>query len=83
MEVIMKINLSGAETEFSDISSESYRTYVFPKQETVTIESPHWLYVSKSGGHRLIDDKGFSHYIPATWIHLFWQVRDGQPAFVK
>ena len=65
--------------EWSDISSEEYREYVFPGEETVRIEKPQKLNVSDSGGHRLLDGAGESHYIPNGWIHLRWK---GEPAFV-
>ena len=64
---------------WTDISSEEYRTYHFPGGESVMIVSPHKLHVSDSGGHRVLDSNGISHYIPATWIHLEWK---GDPHFV-
>jgi hypothetical protein len=75
------INESGL--EFADISSESYRNYNFPDGVIVHIEYPLKLNVSKSGGHRIFDASGTSHYIPAGWIHLSWRVKDGSPNFVK
>lgn len=68
--------------EFTDISSELFRVYVF-KDKEIRINAPLWLNVSKSGGHRLFDAAGISHYIPAGWIHLYWDVKDGNPNFVK
>lgn len=68
--------------EFTDISGEVYRTYVFPSLE-VTIHSPTHLNVSESGGHRILDSNGTSHYIPNGWVHLYWEVHDGFPNFVK
>lgn len=67
--------------KFVDISSESYRTYVFPGGE-VTINSPTNLSVS-AGGHRLLDFWGMSYYVPKGWILLKWAAKDGQPHFVK
>lgn len=67
---------------FTDISSEQYRTYDFGDVK-VTINEPLALNVSKSGGHRLLDGQGDSHYIPPGWKHLFWRVKDGLPHFVK
>lgn len=69
--------------KFVDISSEAYRTYVFGKDVTVTITEPLHLNVSASGGHRVFDSAGVSHYIPKGWIHLMWKARDGSPHFVK
>jgi hypothetical protein len=66
--------------EWTDIASEEYREYTFPKGEKVRIEKPQKLNVSASGGHRIVDSAGLSHYIPPTWIHLQWK---GEPNFVK
>lgn len=65
---------------FKNISSEKYRVYVFPGGDEVRIELPTYLNVSKSGGHRVLDAAGISHYIPPTWIHIYWE---GSPNFVK
>jgi hypothetical protein len=70
------------ELEFMDISSEELRTYVFPENE-VTVIGPHWLAVSASGGHRLLDDRGICWYIPPKWLAIRWKVREDQPHFVK
>jgi len=69
--------------EFADISSEEYRVYEFESGKTLKIISPIALSVSKSGGHRVWDAMGISHYIPANWVHLYWEVKEGQPNFVK
>lgn len=68
--------------KFVDISSEQTRCYTFPGGEQVLISSPLKLSVS-TGGHRLFDAAGISHYIPKGWIHLCWQAKAGQPHFVK
>jgi len=68
--------------EFVDISSEEWREYKFVG-ETIRIEEPLWLNVSKSGGHRLFDAFGISHYIPSGWKGLKWKAKEGQPHFVK
>ena len=68
--------------EFSDISSELYREYEFPGGN-VKISTPTHLNVSASGGHRVFDATGVSHYVPAGWIHLYWVARDTSPNFVK
>ena len=67
--------------KFKNIESESYRTYVFPDRE-VTIMKPLALNVSKSGGHRVFDASGTSHYVPKGWIHLKWEVEENEPHFV-
>ncbi len=67
--------------DFKDISTEIVRTYYFPDGETVTIEEPQWLHVSRSGGHRILDLDGLSHYVPKGWIHLCWTARPESPHF--
>lgn len=67
---------------FADISSESFRVYEFA-DKTVRIEEPLALSVSQSGGHRIFDASGVSHYVPSGYRHLYWQVKEGKPHFVK
>jgi hypothetical protein len=74
--------LNESTNKFVDISSEEYRTYVFPGGDEVTIQRPLKLSVS-AGGHRLFDEGGISHYIPKGWIHLHWKAKDGHAHFVK
>lgn len=73
---------NGTDFEFADISSELWREYRFAKG-IIRIDAPLRLHVSNSGGHRVFDADGYSHYIPPTWLHLRWQARDGEPHFVK
>ena len=70
------------ELTFIDISTEVYREYVFPNCEVVRINAPTGVNVSASGGHRVLDAAGISHYIPTGWIHLRWEAKPGAPAFV-
>ena len=63
-----------------DISSEVYRLYRFQKGETVMIKEPSILVVTDNG-HRVVDQKGYSHYIPYGWIHLKFKVKKGEPHF--
>lgn len=59
--------------DWKDISHEIYRTYTFViegHRVDITIRNPVKLNVSKSGGHRILDAKNVSHYIPFKWIHL-------------
>lgn len=67
---------------FVDISSEEWRRYDFTDGNHVFIEGPTHLSVSKNG-HRLLDNKGVSHYVPLTWIHLSWKAKPNSPNFVK
>lgn len=69
--------------EFTDISSEEYREYVFPDGDVITIKRPLFLHVSKSSGHRIFDSEGVSHYVPPYWIHLSWKAKESAPHFVK
>lgn len=57
------------------------RHYQFPCGNVVTIERARWLHVSESGGHRIVDDNGVGHYVPAGWIHLWWEVARNEPHF--
>lgn len=68
--------------EFRDISTEKYRTYDWLDGSKITITNPVYLNVSDNG-HRVFDRLGISHYIPKGWRHLYWEVFDGQPNFVK
>jgi hypothetical protein len=74
---------NATDLEFTDISSEQWREYHFLGGEIVRIEAPLRLNVSESQGHRIFDADGVSHYIPPSWIHLKWKVKDGAPNFVK
>ena len=71
---------------FVDISSEEFREYTFPAPQgrfvKVRVSKPTHLSVSESGGHRLLDSEGISHYVPAGWVHLSWKAMEGQPNFV-
>lgn len=74
---------NATDLEFTDISSELWREYRFLGGDTVLIRAPLKLNVSDSGGHRIFDAEGVSHYVPAGWVHLKWVVRDGAPSFVQ
>lgn len=73
---------NGTDLEFVDISTEKFRTYEFVNS-VVCINQPLKLNVSKSGGHRIFDAFGQSHYIPSGWVHLYWETKEGSPNFVK
>lgn len=74
---------NGSGLEFVDISSELRRRYVFPDAYTVEIDLPLYFQVSPSGGHRIFDAHGTSHYVPKGWVHLSWETKPGAPHFVK
>lgn len=67
--------------DFMDITTELYRIYEYPDGKTIKIKLPVQLNVSKSGGHRVLDNAGMSHYIPAGWRHLYWKVKPGMKPF--
>lgn len=76
---------SESKHEFIDISSEQFREYSFVGPQglvTLRIENPTHLSVSESGGHRVFDAAGVSHYIPKGWVHLGWMAKSGEPNFV-
>ena len=75
--------LNNTNKEFTDISSEEFRTYEFPEFVSVTIDRPMFLHVSGSGGHRVFDAEGVSHYIKPGWVHLYWKAKPNSPNFVK
>jgi len=71
------------ELKFIDITSEIYRKYEYTDGGQIIIDKPTHLNISKSGGHRILDEKGISHYIQSGWIHLSWETHPGKPNFVK
>ena len=62
--------------EWKNIDHEMYRVYKFPNEAHVKITNPKLLNISKSGGHRILDEFDVSHYIPSGWIHLYWETKD-------
>ena len=75
--------INESKLEFSEIQSEEYRTYRWSDGFEVTIKEPTHLNVSENGGHRLLDKKGVSHYVPSGWKYLYWKAFKGKPNFVK
>jgi hypothetical protein len=74
------VKISGL--EFKDISSEEFRLYKFPGEVIVRIDEPKLINIAKSGGHRIVDNAGSSHYVPKGWVQLTWKPKEGQPSFV-
>ena len=64
----MKFSEIRSALKFQDISGEISRTYIFPGGNNITIKDPVALYVSKSGGHRIITGEGESIYVAPGWI---------------
>jgi hypothetical protein len=61
--------------EFTDISSEEWRSYTFigdEGQHEEKIENPQYLSRSASG-HYILDINGVMHFIPIGWVHLKWK----------
>ncbi len=75
------INNSGL--SFTDISTEAVRRYHFKNDEVVVIPGPLMLHVSRTGGHRIYDENGVSHYVPKGWLELTWVAKAGEANFVK
>ena len=67
--------------EFKDISSETFREYTLANGAPLRIDQPLQLNVSASGGHRVFDASGMSHYIPKGWLALKWQAKEGAAHF--
>lgn len=74
--------INKTDLEFKDISNEEYRIYVFPEYVTIRIDKPTHLNISKSGGHRLLDENGESHYIPTGWVQIKWRAKKCEANFV-
>lgn len=65
--------------EWIDISSEMFRSYTFADGGEFTVSRPQRLNVSNSGGHRILDSMGVSHYVPSGWLAISWEA---DPHFV-
>jgi hypothetical protein len=75
--------INKSQYEFTDISSEEYRTYNFVGGGSETIKSPTHLAVSATG-HRVFDESGESHYIFLDKVaSISWKAKEGKPHFVK
>lgn len=77
----MKIFTSNPDLKHNSLTDEIYRDYVWPNGTLVRIAQPQAIHISTSGGHRILDSNGVSHYIPTGWIHLRWETKEGCPAF--
>lgn len=60
--------------EFSDISEELYREYVYLDGSRYRIDDPLGLHVSESRGHKIVDAFGMSFYVRCGWIVIEFQV---------
>ena len=76
------LNESGL--DFSDISSETEREYIFPNGQNLVIKNPLYLNVSPTGGHRIYTADKWSYYVqPKEGWAIRWAVKEGNPNFVK
>lgn len=81
---LIKSFSNGTNHQFEDISSEMRRTYHYPDGSKEKIEGPLLLNSNYStGGHRVFDANGESHYISGGWNRISWKVYEGEPHFVK
>lgn len=58
-----------------DVTSESWREYIFADGFTYKIENPVTLYVKRKAegdSHRVVDRAGVTHYVPMGWRALRW-----------
>jgi len=77
--------LNESQNEFTDISSEQFRVYEYlanGKKVSIRIPGPMRLSVSASGGHRVFDANGVSHYMAPGFVHIYWKAKSGSPNFV-
>jgi len=73
---------NNSDLEFKSLSNELYRVYIYSDGFEIKIDNPLKINVNfKSGGHRVWDAKGFSHYIVPGWKHLYWKAKNGKPNF--
>ncbi len=82
MKKLAKDFINTGKEQFFTVESEKSRTYRFPGGEYITIEQPLKV-CAKENGHRIWDANNKSHYVPAGWIHLTWEAKEGAPNFVK
>lgn len=73
----------GSKLKFFATTGEIYRDYVFPGFDEVMITGTVSMAVANDGSHRLLDSGNVAHFIPSTWIHLFWQVEEGSDPIFK
>lgn len=65
---------------FKDISNERVREYHF-MDRILRIDEPLVLYISESGGHRVVSKRGRCVYIPNGFLWIEWRVYDDKPHF--
>lgn len=75
---------NGTTHKFHDISAEQLRLYLYPDGDIQKIYGPLLLNTQhSSGGHRVFDVQGLSHYVKGGWNRIVWRVYDGEDNFSK
>lgn len=69
--------------QFTDISSELHRNYVYANGEALRVEQPVALHVDEDGAHRLFTADGESVYVAPGFRMIVWETKEGEPHFVK
>ena len=80
--------------EFKDISSEKFRTYVYPptrvgepnnefrieRPAVISYKAPVQAWTA-GGSHRVIDKDGRAYYVPSGWIGIYWDKSPGDKPY--
>lgn len=63
----------------SDVSEESYREYVYPNGDILEVQQPVTLYITPTGGHRVVDMNGVTTIPARGWVGIRFKQANGQP----
>ena len=66
--------------KFIDISNERVREYHF-MDRILRIDEPFALYISESGGQRVVSKRGRCCYIPSGFLWIEWKTYTDKPHF--
>lgn len=73
-EELLEQLLTESGLHFKGIMDEKYREYIYAdSSDRYHIDNPIALHVSASGGHRVLDGRGLSHYIAPGWRAIQWR----------
>lgn len=72
--------IDASSSEWTDISSEAYRTYIYPEGVEYSVVGPLLISISESGD-RIFDDRGDSHWIHPGYVSITWRAKPGKPNF--
>lgn len=78
-------------TKWHDISTESFRKYVYGDGSEYSITNPMLLAVKRGPGgrdsHRVVSETGSggkkAHYVAPGWLAIEWMVKGDAPMFVE